>query len=423
MRAQGYDGAADMSGIHKGVQSRIKERIPGASYIHCKAHNLNLSIVHASEEPLIRNLMNTVQAIAFAFDYSAKRVLFFKESLEQNAVVREEMDRRQKLKTLCETRWASRSESLYTFLTAFKVIVDSLENLEQHGDSKARSYACSIKKFDFIITLVAAQSILQPLVPLSEMLQRKSVDLIEAVSESKVVIEQLNRKRNSIEAWDELFQKAVQVADTVEEVPAMPRAAGRQRHRVNVPAETPSQYWKRAMFLPFLDHLIQELTRRLVSNEDRFSAQYLIPTKLDGINQEVINTLFETFRDDLDINNVAQFREEVERWIVRWDIAADPKPSTLSETLPVTNSDLYPNIYICLLILVTMPVTTATAERSFSVMRRVKTYVRSTMHTERLSGLSILHAYKHWEIDTEKVIDTFAVKKKRRLGFLFSDQN
>ncbi|CAC5399410.1 unnamed protein product [Mytilus coruscus] len=312
MRAQGYDGAANMSGIHKGVQSRIKERIPGASYVHCKAHNLNLSIAHASEEPLIRNLMNTVQAIAFAFDYSAKRVLFFKESLEQNAVVREEMDNRQKLKTLCETRWASRSELLYTFLTAFKVIVDSLDNIEQHGDSKARSYACSIKKFDFIITLVATQSILQPLVPLSEMLQRKSVDLIEAVSESRVVIEQLNRKRNSIEAWDELFEKAVQVADTVEEVLIMPRAAGRQRHRVNVPAETPSQYWKCAMFLPFLDHLIQELTRRLVSNEDRFSAQYLIPTKLNGINQEVTNILFETFRNDINVNNVAQFREEVE---------------------------------------------------------------------------------------------------------------
>ncbi|CAC5356095.1 unnamed protein product [Mytilus coruscus] len=209
MRAQGYDGAANMSGIHKGVQSRMKERIPGASYVHCKTHNLN----HASEEPLIRNLMNTVQTIAFAFDYSAKRVLFFKENLEQNAVVREEIDRRQKLKTLCETRWASRSESLYTFLTAFKVIVDSLENLEQHGDSKA------------------------------------------PVSESRVVIEQLNRKRNSIETWDELFEKAVQVADTVEEVPTMPRGAGRQRHRVSVPAEMPSQYWKRAMFLPFLDHL------------------------------------------------------------------------------------------------------------------------------------------------------------------------
>ncbi|CAC5389977.1 unnamed protein product [Mytilus coruscus] len=219
MCAQGYDGAANMSGIHKGVQSRIKERIPGASNVLCKAHNLNLSIVHASEQPLIRNLMNTVQAIACAFDYSAEIDLFLKENLEQNAVVREEMDR------------------------PFKVIlvVDSLENLEQHGDLKARSYACSIKKYDFIITLVVAQSILQPLVPLSEMLERKSVDLIEDVSESRVFIEQLNRKRDSLEAWDELFEKAVQLADTVEEVSNLPRGADRQRHRVKEPAEAPNR--------------------------------------------------------------------------------------------------------------------------------------------------------------------------------------
>lgn len=40
----------------------------------------------------------------------------------------------------------------------------------------------------------------------------------------------------------------------------------------------------------------------------------------------------------------------------------------------------------------TIPVTDATAERSFSVMRRVKTYLCSTMTIERLSWLCILHA-------------------------------
>ena len=40
-------------------------------------------------------------------------------------------------------------------------------------------------------------------------------------------------------------------------------------------------------------------------------------------------------------------------------------------------------------ILVTMPVATATAEGSFSVMRRVKTYLRATMKTERLSSLAL----------------------------------
>lgn len=105
----------------------------------------------------------------------------------------------QKLNTLCETRWTSRSEALYTFLTSYYVVVDSLEDLERKGDAKARSFVCSIKKFDFIITLVAVQSVLQPLVPLSDMLQQKGVDLIEAFSESRIIIEQLNRKRNNDE--------------------------------------------------------------------------------------------------------------------------------------------------------------------------------------------------------------------------------
>ena len=47
------------------------------------------------------------------------------------------------------------------------------------------------------------------------------------------------------------------------------------------------------------------------------------------------------------------------------------------------------------------------------------------MPTERLSSLTVLHCCKHWEIDIEKVIHSFAivVKKKRRLGFLFGTPN
>lgn len=164
-------------------------------------------------------MMDTVQTIAFAFDYSAKRLLSFKENLEANDQVKEAMERRQKLKTLCETRWASRSDSLSTFLAAFNVVVSSLEDLEQQGDAKARSYACSIKKFDFVVTLVVVQATLHPLVPLSAMLQDKEIDLIEAVAESKVVIEQLRRNGNDDVHWDDLFQKATVVAASVNEVP------------------------------------------------------------------------------------------------------------------------------------------------------------------------------------------------------------
>jgi hypothetical protein len=39
---QGYDGAANMSGIYNGVQEKISEKVENAPYVHCAAHNLNL---------------------------------------------------------------------------------------------------------------------------------------------------------------------------------------------------------------------------------------------------------------------------------------------------------------------------------------------------------------------------------------------
>lgn len=48
-----YDGAANMSGKYRGVQARIREEEPQSTYVQCKAHNLNLEIVHACKQPLV----------------------------------------------------------------------------------------------------------------------------------------------------------------------------------------------------------------------------------------------------------------------------------------------------------------------------------------------------------------------------------
>ena len=125
MRAQGYDGAANMSGKHRGVQARVKQIVPQATYVHCKAHSLNLAIVHACKEPLVRNIMDTIQHISFCFNESGKRMVHFRDELAQDDEVKEDMGRRAKLQTLCDTRWASRSDALYTFLSAYPVVVRS----------------------------------------------------------------------------------------------------------------------------------------------------------------------------------------------------------------------------------------------------------------------------------------------------------
>ena len=41
-----------------------------------------------------------------------------------------------------------------------------------------------------------------------------------------------------------------------------------------------------------------------------------------------------------------------------------------------------------------MPATNAVSERSFSALRRVKSYLRSTMTQSRLNNLMVLHVHK-----------------------------
>jgi hypothetical protein len=56
----------------------------------------------------------------------------------------------------------------------------------------------------------------------------------------------------------------------------------------------------------------------------------------------------------------------------------------------VKNRISYPQMFLLANIYLTIPVTSAECERSFSVLKRVKSYLRTTMSQERLSNLSVL---------------------------------
>jgi len=85
---------------------------------------------------------------------SPNRLLEFQEQLEHNALVREEMGNRVKLKTLCESRWAYGVDCLSVFVTAYQVIVETLHVVSEIGDITTRDLEASITKWDFIIAVV-----------------------------------------------------------------------------------------------------------------------------------------------------------------------------------------------------------------------------------------------------------------------------
>lgn len=80
-------------------------------------------------------------------------------------------------------------------------------------------------------------------------------------------------------------------------------------------------------------------------------------------------------------------------------------------------SEMYPNLWTALRICLTLPVTVAEAERSFSKLKLIKSYLRSTMSQERLSGLAVIsinHAIAG-QISYDDVIDDFASRKARKV--------
>ena len=146
--------------------------------------------------------------------------------------------------------------------------------------------------------------------------------------------------------------------------------------------------------MPFYDHVFQELDDHLLGCSDRFLAQYFIPSNLSQLSDNRITEVYEAFKDDIPVS-AAVYHNEVKRWVTRCSLE-DPEhvPSSLQATLHVINPDLYPNIFTALSVLISMSVSTASAERSFSVMRRLKSYLRSRMSTERLSGITMLYVHK-----------------------------
>lgn len=90
-------------------------------------------------------------------------------------------------------------------------------------------------------------------------------------------------------------------------------------------------------------------------------------------------------------------------------------PTDLHSSLQLTDSDVFPNITVLLIISCTLPITSAEAERSFSGLRRIKSYLRSRMTEERLSGLALMHIHSEMDINVETICDLFVTKHRRRM--------
>lgn len=190
---------------------------------------------------------------------------------------------------------------------------------------------------------------------------------------------------------------------------SVPRTVQRQQHRANTPASSPQDYWRLNVYIPLLDHIIGELDDRLCTPLPRLKAQYLVTSKLHQLTDkmwEEIKVEYSPMWPDADNADA-----ELDVWR---HSAPAIKTDDLCKLLENTEM-MFPNLHCTFKILLTMPVSTATAERSFSSLRRMKTYLRATMTETRLSSLALLCIHRDADIDVKKVLKTFDATGDRRI--------
>ena len=90
--------------------------------------------------------------------------------------------------------------------------------------------------------------------------------------------------------------------------------------------------------------------------------------------------------------------------------------NTLKALVPVKS--FYPNLNYLFEIFAILPVTIATAERSFSAMKRIKTTPRNSISDKRLSDLAMIHIHRDTStnLNVENIVNMFC-KNKRRINF------
>ena len=88
--------------------------------------------------------------------------------------------------------------------------------------------------------------------------------------------------------------------------------------------------------------------------------------------------------------------------------------TSLIECVKYADEDRYPNIRVLLIIGCTLPVSSAETVRSFSGLRRIKSYRRNMMPEERLSGLALMCLHHDLNINIDNICTTFVAKQKRR---------
>lgn len=422
-RGQSYDNGSNMASTYKGVQARITEVNRLAEFVPCLAHSLNLVGVHsASSCPEAVSLFGIVQKVFVFFVSSTTRWDIMKKCTKTN------------LKGSSQTRWSAKHVAVKALLNNLPEVVKSLEEIKEtlNAESKyeAGQLLHAVKNFEFIINLTIWANILREINRVNIEIQKEDIILARSISLMDGLTKTLQKMReNSIEFWvEEAKIVAAKIGvDPVLKNKRIPKCKKQYDELCDDESRTlqSAQLLSKSIKMVF-DRVISEITTRFES-ATTLNLNFAFLNGYEILNmstEELIKNGTDLARKyDQDLNE-SEFCQEltvfkVQAPLVFGDIKQANAFCLLKLIYTHDLQDAFPNICIALRIYATIPTTSASCERSFSKMKQIKNYLRSSMSQERLSSLAILAIENEtaYKINYDEAIDLFAEQKARKVKF------
>ncbi|XP_026430017.1 zinc finger MYM-type protein 1-like [Papaver somniferum] len=426
IRGQGYDNGANMSGCKNGVQKKLLDVNPRAMYTPCGAHCLNLTPLDMARSCKgATDFFETLNQIYKIFSASTKRWDIFKEYVKGYTV-----------KPLSDTRWESHIESVkavrFQIFDIRKVLLkvgDNGDDKDTAAKFKAKNLAKhSVGNFEFLLSMVIWYDLLNAVNLVSKSLQFKDMLIDDAMRQVKGLLKYFQNYR------DKEFGKALTTAKDIANQLGVEADfhVGRIIHRTQFfdeignceeTVQSAEESFRTKFFLQIVDQAISSLERRF--------EQYKACDDIFGFlfSSDTLNSMDDDQLKARCDNLEAALRHEEVSDIDANDLFGELK--VLRELLPmeittaagifnfIKRQDSFPITSIAYRVLLTIPVTVASAERSFSKLNILKSFLRTTMAQERLNGLamiSIEHSLLD-DVDIDSLIDDFAAVNSRRLNF------
>ena len=417
LRGYCFDGASNMSGRLSGVRARLAEDQPRSLYVHCANHSLDLALQEEAKRiDMVADALNTIREVTTILKTTKRKSLFDINAMEADeedaGTAASSKGTNRHLLPLCPTRWTVRCRSIRRFLQEYDTVLKTLADVQNDNSAspdvryKVRGYIPALKRFETLFGMIVCENIFAPCELFASALQSPRMNCGDVRKGTEILLESLTTRRESgfDSVWktcEDLISKLdAQIEPPRQERPRKPPRRLEQKQDAAPPVALAPKQTLRKAYLETLDLLTSEVAGRfsqpalkqLEAIEDVLLGQNDPPSSVEEL-KEVLAPFDEDVNVDALAVQLACLRDSSTTITLQ-------SPATVSDMVTaITNQGkmcrmMMSEVLKLASLVMSVPISGATAERSFKVLRRVKTYLRSTMHQTRLSNLVVLAVHR-----------------------------